>query len=82
MGNHTIAQRMYRHEPATMPYAPLRLFVYADDGGDAVLVIDLPSTLFGSLGNNPDVATVGRELDHTAASVLSAMGVQVPGVGL
>ena len=79
-GNHTIAERMYRHEPATMLYAPLRLFIYADDGGQAVFVIDQPSTLFGSLGDNPDVAAVGRELDQKVANVLSAMGVEVPNV--
>jgi hypothetical protein len=78
MGNHTIAERMYRHEPATMLYAPLRLFIYADDAGQGVLVIDQPSTLFGSLGDRDDVAAVGRELDHKVAAVLSAMGADVP----
>ncbi len=78
VGNHTIAERMYRHEPATMLYAPLRLLIYADDDGQAVLVIDQPSTLFGSLGDRADVAAVGRELDQKVAAVLSAMGVDVP----
>jgi uncharacterized protein (DUF302 family) len=77
-GNHTIAERMYRHEPAAMLYAPLRLFIFADDNGQGVLAIDQPSTLFGSLGSNPDVAAVGRELDQKIAGVLSAMGVQSP----
>ncbi|OBI14287.1 hypothetical protein A5714_14055 [Mycobacterium sp. E2462] len=79
-GNHTIAERMYRHEPATMLYAPLRLFIFAADDGQGVLVIDQPSTLFGSLGGNPDVADVGRELDQKIASVLAAMGVKAPAV--
>ncbi|OBK71256.1 DUF302 domain-containing protein [Mycobacterium sp. 1274761.0] len=78
VGNHTIAERMYRHEPATMLYAPLRLLIYADDAGEAVLVIDQPSMLFGSLGDRADVAAVGRELDHKVAGVLAAMGVDVP----
>src|SRR5690349_2062564 len=30
-GNHTIAERMYRHEPAAILYAPLRVVIYADD---------------------------------------------------
>jgi len=80
VGNHTIAERMYRHEPTAMLYAPLRLFIFADDDGDGVLVIDQPSTLFGSLGGHPDVAAVGRELDQKLAGVLSAIGVQPPGV--
>ena len=78
MGNHTIAERMYRHEPAAMLYAPLRLFIYADDAGQGVLVIDQPSMLFGSLGDRADVASVGRELDNKVAAVLSALGVDVP----
>jgi uncharacterized protein (DUF302 family) len=78
MGNHTIAERMYRHEPATMLYAPLRLFIYADDDGQGVMVIDQPSALFGSLGDDAEVAAVGRELDQKVAAVLSAMGADVP----
>jgi Domain of unknown function DUF302 len=77
-GNHTIAERMYRFEPAAMLYAPLRLFIYADDAGRGVLVIDQPSTLFGSLSDSAEVAAVGRELDQKVAAVLSAMGVDVP----
>jgi len=80
VGNHTVAERMYRHEPATMLYAPLRLFIFADDDGQGVLVIDQPSMVFGSLGINPDVAAVGRELDQKLASVLSTMGVRAPTV--
>ena len=78
VGNHTIAERMYRHEPAAMLYAPLRLFIYADDSGQGVLVIDQPSSLFGSLGSDTEVAAVGRELDEKIAAVLSAIGVDVP----
>lgn len=77
-GNHTIAERMYRHEPAAMLYAPLRLFIYADDAGQGVLVLDQPSTLFGSLSDSAQIAAVGRELDHKVAAVLSAMGVEAP----
>ncbi|WP_164478724.1 DUF302 domain-containing protein [Mycolicibacterium stellerae] len=79
-GNHTIAERMYRHEPAAMLYAPLRLLIHADDDGQGVLVIDQPSTLFDSLGDSAEVAAVGRELDGKVAAVLSAMGVDVPPV--
>lgn len=77
-GNHTIAERMYRHEPTAMLYAPLRLFIYGDDAGQGVLVMDQPSTLFSSLTDDPEVAAVGRELDRKVAAVLSAMGVDVP----
>ena len=78
VGNHTIAERMYRHEPAAMLYAPLRLFIYADDAGQGVVVIDQPSMLFGSLGDRADVASVGRELDQKVAAMLSAIDAEVP----
>lgn len=78
VGNHTIAERMYRHEPTAMLYAPLRMFIYADDDGHGVLVLDQPSSLFGSLGDNAEVAAVGRELDDKVAGVLAAMSVDVP----
>lgn len=77
-GNHTIAERMYRHEPAAILYAPLRVVIYSDDAGQGVLVIDQPSMLFGSLGDSAEVAAVGRELDQKVAAVLSAMDVEVP----
>ena len=79
MGNHTIAERMYRHEPATMLYAPLRLYIYADDAGQGVLVIDQPSTQFRSLGI-PEVTRVGVELDHKLAALLQALETPVPDV--
>src|SRR5262249_32940995 len=30
MGNHTIAERMFRHDPSVMLHAPLRTLLYAD----------------------------------------------------
>jgi uncharacterized protein (DUF302 family) len=74
LGNHTIAERMYRHNPLAVLYAPLRILVYADARGDAVFVLDQPSTLFGSLGD-PRITEVGRELDAKVAALLAAIGV-------
>ena len=34
MGNHTIAERMFRHDPSVMLHAPLRTLLYADSNGD------------------------------------------------
>lgn len=34
MGNHTIAERMFRHDPSVMLHAPLRTLLYADPDGD------------------------------------------------
>lgn len=37
MGNHTIAERMFRHDPSAMLHAPLRTLLYADTDGDTKL---------------------------------------------
>jgi truncated hemoglobin YjbI len=77
MGNHVIAEQMYRYNPTVMMYAPLRLLIQADENGDGVFVIDQPSTLFASFGD-PRVAEVGRLLDAKLAGLFTALGVQAP----
>jgi hypothetical protein len=77
MGNHTIAERMFRHEPSVMLYAPLRTEIWAGSDGAAYFTFDKPSDHFGSFGN-PAVAAVGVELDRKLASLLDHLGVAVP----
>ena len=77
MGNHTIAEPMFHHDPATMLHAPLRTLLYADPGGDTKLAVDQPSLLFASY-NNPDIETVGYRLDYLLALLISTMGGDVP----
>jgi uncharacterized protein (DUF302 family) len=77
MGNHVIAERMYRHDPSVMLHAPLRVVIHADESGQAVFVIDQPSTLFDSY-RSADIAAVGRELDEKVAGVLAALGAKAP----
>jgi uncharacterized protein (DUF302 family) len=76
LGNHTIAERMYRHNPLAVLYAPLRVLVFADGRGDAVFTLDQPSTLFGSLGDSR-ITEVGHELDAKVAGLLAVIGVDV-----
>jgi hypothetical protein len=77
MGNHTIAETMYRHDPGIMLYAPLRLCLYEDRDGGVHLSIDQPGDQFGSFGN-PDIAATGRLLDEKLAALLGGLGVAVP----
>ena len=37
MGNHTIAERMFRHDPSAMLHAPLRTVLYVDPDGHTKL---------------------------------------------
>lgn len=78
MGNHTIAERMYRHDPAVMLHAPLRTLLYDGPKG-TVLAVDQPSLLFASY-DNPAIAAVGRELDSLLATLIDVLDGDVPAV--
>ena len=77
MGNHTIAERMFRHDPSVMLHAPLRTLLYADPEGDTKLAVDQPSLLFASY-SNPQIADVGRELDALLARLITLLGGDPP----
>jgi hypothetical protein len=77
MGNHTIAQRMYRYNPGVMLYAPLRTAIVEDADQAAWFTIDKPSTQFGSF-NTPQITRVGHELDRKLAALLQHLGAPVP----
>jgi Domain of unknown function DUF302 len=77
MGNVTIAEQMFRHDPRSMLYAPLRTVIWEDRDERAWFTVDQPSTQFGSLGI-PAVSAVGVELDRKLAALLEALRVEVP----
>ncbi|MFB7312562.1 DUF302 domain-containing protein [Streptomyces sp. NPDC056192] len=77
MGNHTIAERMFRHDPSAMLHAPLQTVLYADPDGDTKLAVDQPSLLLASY-DNPQIAEVGRELDALLAQLITLLGGDVP----
>lgn len=76
LGNHTIAETMFRHDPRALLYAPLRLLIYADRDGNAIFSMDQPSPAFGSLGI-PEVTKVGESLDRKVANLLRVIGIDV-----
>jgi uncharacterized protein (DUF302 family) len=43
LGNHVIAETMFRHDPRALLYAPLRVLVYSDPDRNAVFSMDQPS---------------------------------------
>jgi len=77
MGNHTIAEQMFRHDPRAMLYAPLKTVIWEDSTGAAWFSADQPSTQFGSFGI-PAISKVGIELDRKLAALLEALQVDVP----
>jgi hypothetical protein len=79
MGNHTIAQRMYHHNPAILLYAPLRTVIYEDAERVTWFAVDQPSTRFASFGD-PEITEIGVELDRKLAALLGHLGTPVPAV--
>jgi hypothetical protein len=77
MGNHTIAERMYRHDQAAMLYVPLRTVICAAGDGPTRFVIDQPSTALSNLGI-PEITEVGCELDQKLAALLTALSTPIP----
>jgi len=77
MGNHTIAEKMYRYNPAILLYAPLRTAIVEDADGATWFTVDQPSTRFGSF-NAPQITKVGIELDHKLAALLQHLDAPVP----
>ena len=74
LGNHVIAESMFRYNPRTLLYAPLRVLIYADADDNAVFSMDRPGTAFGSLGVDA-ITAVGEDLDRRVAALLRVIGV-------
>jgi uncharacterized protein (DUF302 family) len=74
IGNHVIAETMFRHDPKAMLYAPLRMLVYSDGDGNAIFTMDQPGPAFGSLGID-EVSKVGEGLDRKVVNLLRVIGV-------
>lgn len=77
MGNHTIAERMYRYDRRVMLHAPLRTLIWEDQEGRGYFTVDRPSSQFESYGNDA-ISAVGVELDEKLAALLKHLGVGVP----
>jgi hypothetical protein len=77
MGNNVIAETMYRHDPGTILYAPLRTAIYETALGSVQFSIDQPSGKFASFGD-PDIAKVGAQLDAKLAELLGLLALPVP----
>lgn len=77
MGNHVIAERMFRYDPRVMLYAPLHTAIWEDNDGDSWFTTDQPSTLFASF-KVEEITQIGVELDRKLAALLEYLEVPVP----
>ena len=73
MGNHIIAERMFRFDPSIMLYAPLRTVIYVDHEARTKFAVDRPSSIFSSFDNS-EIAKVGKELDNELMTLLRSSG--------
>ena len=76
MGNHVVAETMYRYDPAVALYVPLRCAIYEADGGTR-FTIEQPSTTLSGLGRE-EITQVGIDLDRKLGRLLAALKVEVP----
>ena len=72
MGNHVIAETMYRHNPAVALYVPLRAVIYETDEGTR-FAIDQPSSVLSSLGQD-EITQVARDLDCKLEKLFAVLG--------
>ncbi|MGB3352532.1 MAG: hypothetical protein WBB00_07140 [Mycobacterium sp.] len=77
MGNHTIAETMFRYDPGVLLHAPLRTLISVGDDGVTRFSVDQPSLQFASFGR-PEIAAVGHRLDALLAGVIALLGGDVP----
>lgn len=78
IGNHIIAETMYRHDPLVGLYVPLRCVIYEGKSG-VRFAIDQPSTTLASLGRD-EITRVGADLDAKLGRLLAAVGLEAPAV--
>ncbi len=76
MGNHAIAETMYRHDPAVALYVPLRCAIY-ESGEGTKFSIEQPSATLAGLGRD-EITQVGIDLDHKLVRLLAALNAEVP----
>jgi len=76
MGNHVLAETMYRHDPVVALYIPLRCVLYEADEG-VRFAIEQPGTILSGLGRG-EITQAGLDLDRKLAKLLAILTVEVP----
>jgi hypothetical protein len=79
IGDYATTARMFRHDPGTLLYTPLRVELHAARSGGTVVSVDQPSSRLGSFGNNK-VTQAGFELDRMLGDLLEELDLPRPSV--
>ncbi|GAA4155810.1 hypothetical protein GCM10022286_05280 [Gryllotalpicola daejeonensis] len=75
--NYAIAARLFRHDPATMLYSPLRIEAHAAADAGTVLAFEVPSARLRSFETNK-VTQAGAELDRALGDLVEDLGLPRP----
>lgn len=78
LGDYVTAARMFRHDPGTALYTPVRLELHARGAG-TIVTFDQPSSALRSFGNNK-ITQAGFELDRLVGDLLEDLGLPRPSV--
>lgn len=77
--NHGIAARLFRQDPATALYSPLRIEAHASRDAGTTIGFDLPSAALKSFGINK-LTQAGAELDRALGDLFEDLGMPRPSV--
>lgn len=77
--NHGIGARLFRHDPATALYSPLRIEAHAAREPGTLIGFDLPSANLKGFGINK-LTQAGAELDRALGDLLEDLGMPRPAV--
>ncbi len=77
IGNHVVAERMYRRSPAAMLHSPLRVVLWEEEEGQAMFTFDQPAPQFTCF-DDPQIAEIGAEINERFAELLTHLQLPVP----
>ena len=77
IAHHGITARLFRHDPGTMLYAPLRIEAHTSKAPGTTLNVEVPSSRLAGFGVNK-ITQAGAELDRALGDLLEDLGLPRP----
>ncbi|MGN6127423.1 MAG: hypothetical protein ACTHON_12700 [Humibacter sp.] len=76
--SHGVAARLFRHDPSTMLYSPIRIEAHAAAPAGTVVSFDVPSSRMRGFDINK-ITQAGAELDRALGDLIEDLGLPRPG---
>ncbi|MGN8026841.1 hypothetical protein [Microbacterium sp. 22242] len=77
IAHHGIAARLFRHDPGTMLYSPLRIEAHTSKAPGSTLSFEAPSSRLAGFGVNK-ITQAGAELDRALGDLIEELGLPRP----